>query len=281
MDTGNFRFLRNPKNANHSILLLEYSALHDPNKCQLIAKTVQFCGRLIDSDGVKFNPRNYEALTTMSEPTTVGSLMQLVHGANWMRSAIPKFSQLIKPLHDLLEGEYTLHKSRKKSRLATDASSTHWAGCLTQVDPEEIANGVLPPQEWKHSPVAFVSGSFKGASSRWSTPEQESFAIVESVTRLSHILAACTGFSLFTDHKNILYMLSPTRYNANVARHVVHKTQRWALRLSEFNFTVEHIAGEDNLWADILTRWAAPDYVDSGARRLSPLKVPLITEDLP
>ncbi len=84
-------------------------------------------------------------------------------------------------------------------------------------------------------PWSFISLDYSGTGS---------YAIVASVTRLSHILAACGEFSLFTDHKNILYMLSPTRFNANVARHMVHKTQRWALRLAEFNFTVEHIPGD-------------------------------------
>ncbi len=46
---------------------------------------------------------------------------------------------------------------------------------------------------------------------------------------------------MFTDHKNILHMLSPTRFNANIERHIVHKMWRLALRLAEFNFTVEHI----------------------------------------
>eukprot|EP00171_Calliarthron_tuberculosum_P007262 IDg7262t1 len=165
--------------------------------------------------------------------------------------------------------------------LFTDASSTHWAGVLTQVDPEEIKKGTKPPQEWNHSPVAFVSGSFRGASFRWSTPEQEAYAIIASVLRLSHILAACGEFSLFTDHKNILYMMSPTRFNSSVARHVVHKTQRWALRLAEFNFTIEHIPGRDNLWADVLTRWAARDNSEFPARRTAALRVPLITEDKP
>ncbi len=90
------------------------------------------------------------------------------------------------------------------------------------------------------------------------TPEQESYAIVASVTRLSHIIAACGEFSLFTDHENILYMLSPSRFNANVAQHIPHKTQRYALRLSEFNVTVIHIPGAFNTWADLLTRWEAP-----------------------
>ena len=29
-----------------------------------------------------------------------------------------------------------------------------------------------------------------------------------------------------------------------------------ALKLNEFRFVIEHIAGEDNVWADMLTRWA-------------------------
>ncbi len=90
------------------------------------------------------------------------------------------------------------------------------------------------------------------------TPEEESYAIVASVTRLSHILAGCENSLCSPDHKNILYMLSPTRFNANVTRHIVYKTQRWALRLSEFNFTMEHIPVAFNTWADLLTPWGAP-----------------------
>ncbi len=51
----------------------------------------------------------------MEAPATVGALMELVHGANWMRTAIPRFSELIEPLHNLLEAQYSLHNSRKKS----------------------------------------------------------------------------------------------------------------------------------------------------------------------
>ena len=200
-----------------------------------------------------------------------------------MRTAIPKLSQLVKLLHDLLEFQYTKHKTRKKSRVAnrpisewedkhndafsslitaiaeqvtltiphykkrlclfTDTFSTHWAGVLTQVEPKEVTKSKILPQNWNHSPISFVSGTFRGVSSLRSTPDQESYAIVASVTGLSHILAACGEFSRFSDHKNILYLLSPARFNANVARHVVHKTQRWALQLAEFNFTVEHIPG--------------------------------------
>lgn len=76
-------------------------------------------------------------------------------------------------------------------------------------------------------------------------------------------------------------MLSPSRFDTNTARHIVHKTQRWAIRLAEFNYSIEHIPGESNLWADMLTRWAAKGNSQYPARRTATLKVPLITEELP
>lgn len=62
---------------------------------------------------------------------------------------------------------------------------------------------------------------------------------------------------------------------------MVHKVQRWALRLAEFNYTIEHIPGESNVWADILTLCAAPGYEISPARRISAINVPILTEDKP
>ncbi len=178
----------------------------NPAKCQLVTNEVQFCGRTINKKGVKFNPRQYEALINMTAPTTVGGLMELVYGANWMRTAIPKFSQLIAPLQSLLESNYAKHNTRKKVRLInrpisawgdehqdafqtlitaikeqtilvtvdpnkrlclfTDASEPYWSGVLTQVSQREFKSG-KPPQDWEHHPVGFVSGSFKGSSSRW------------------------------------------------------------------------------------------------------------------
>lgn len=76
-------------------------------------------------------------------------------------------------------------------------------------------------------------------------------------------------------------MLSPTRFDKNVVCHIVHKTQLWALRLAEVHFTVEHIPGESNIWADIFSRWANADHDLCSARRIASLIVSLITNDIP
>lgn len=147
----------------------------------------------------------------------------------------------------------------KRLCLFTDASEPYWAGVLTQVPMEEFRSNRIP-QERSHVPIGLVSGSFKSSSFRWTVPEKDSYAIIASVIRLRHVLVTCGEFSIFTDRKNILYVMSPNRFQSNVARSVAHKVQRWAIKLSEFNFTVEHISGKSNIWADILMRWAEPDY---------------------
>lgn len=56
---------------------------------------------------------------------------------------------------------------------------------------------------------------------------------------------------------------------------------RLALRLAEFNYTVEHIPEESNLCADILTRWASPQNLLFPARRVSAFRGPTISEKRP
>lgn len=101
--------------------------------------------------------------------------------------------------------------------------------------------------------------------------------------RVDYSIGLCTGdmrkCSIFNDHKNILCMMSSTRFQANIARHIAHKLQRWAIRLSEFTFIVEHIPGEDKTWANILERWAVPRYSKFPERRLISLRFPLIIKD--
>jgi hypothetical protein len=65
------------------------------SKCVLFASTVRYCGRLITKDGVRFDPKNMEALETMHEPQNGVHLVQYVAAVKWMRSAIPNYSKRV------------------------------------------------------------------------------------------------------------------------------------------------------------------------------------------
>jgi hypothetical protein len=229
----------------------------------------------------------------MQRPTKSGDLLQFNCATNWMRSSIPNYSHTMAPLQELIERVYKSKGKRTRRavstyditdlwgdneeasfqtiqlqlanavRLAhpksghtlclfTDASDTHWSGILIQVPAGQMN---LPTEDQDHHPLAFQSGALKGASERWSTVEKEGYALVESLDRFDFLVAG-RELSIFTDHANLIYIFDPTGQNPGIQRHTASKLMRWALRLSGYRYTIEHLAGGRNLWADLLTRWA-------------------------
>ena len=116
----------------------------------------------------------------------------------------------------------------------------------------------LPFENQRHSALSFLGGQFKNAAERWSIIEKEAFAIVECCTRLEYLLLREQGFRLFADHRNLLFLFDPAYRPSEMKKYKEDKLERWALRLHAFPFTLEHITGEKNVWADMLSRWAAP-----------------------
>jgi hypothetical protein len=93
------------------------------------------------------------------------------------------------------------------------------------------------------------------------------------------LLNCPSGFSLFTDHNNLTYVFRPFRTSPVLSSHTASKLIRWALKLSAFRYTIAHVPGRDNLWPDLLTRWAAPAArARVSAVLLSPL-TPALDED--
>jgi hypothetical protein len=130
--------------------------------------------------------------------------------------------------------------------LHTDASDYGWGCYLFQKDREG--------KEW---PVHFLSQAFNDVQSRWSTAEKECYAIFQSMRKLEHLLQD-RKFILRTDHRNLLFL------NAQPSA----KVTRWKLAIQEFDFTIEHIPGKDNIVADHMSRLcAAPPHKEPNAQR--------------
>ena len=266
-------------------------------KCQFFKKEVVWCGRLISGDGIKYDPRNLSGLISMQPPTNGAELQQFVCASNWMRQCIPEFTRIIAPLHELLELVYKTANSRTKRRAArislsstnwgdmeqqsfddvknallhtcklahpdpkkalclfTDASDAHWSAFLTQIPTNQRSWDIA---EQHHQPLSFLSGSFTGSMANWSTPEKESYAIVAACGRLEPFLLRPEGFLLYTDHKNLTFIYNPRTVNTTIPRHLATKIERWAHALSAFNFEINHIPGDSNTWADLMSRWGGP-----------------------
>jgi RNase H-like domain found in reverse transcriptase len=120
----------------------------------------------------------------------------------------------------------------------TDASDRFYAGLVTQIHEEQLD---LSMEEKDHQPLALFSGEFKGAQLRWTVPEKEGFAIVDTVTKVDYLLLNHGEFSILSDHLNLTYIYNPLSADPTLARHIAHKLQRWALKMSVLFYRTEHV----------------------------------------
>jgi hypothetical protein len=75
------------------------------------------------------------------------------------------------------------------------------------------------------------------------------------VTKVDYLLLSHDDFSILNDHLNLTYNDNPLSVDPTLARHVVHKLQRWALKMSVFSYSMEHVMGELNYRTDPMKRW--------------------------
>ncbi len=84
--------------------------------------------------------------------------------------------------------------------------------------------------------------------------EKEAYAIVETLRRGDYLLHRPGGFDLYTDHANLKFIFNPASINTAVPKYTVAKLDRWALLLMGYDYRIRNIAGDDNVWADLLSR---------------------------
>ncbi|OWZ20110.1 LOW QUALITY PROTEIN: hypothetical protein PHMEG_0005519 [Phytophthora megakarya] len=241
---------------------------------------VKWCGKIIDANGVRHDPTRIEALRAIPYPSSAGGLQQFLCAVNWMRESLINYARQVSPLRRKLDE--ALAKTRRTKRAAagisielsgdenatfdnvkkmlesaatlafpddsattcllTDASDVAWALIVTQVKGYNL----------KHQLVECLSWSFTGSQLNWTVIEKEVFPIALACDKLDYLLRP-QGFRLFCDHRNLIHVFAPDEH---VKKHVKGKLLRWALKLMNYNYVIEHIAGPQNVWADMISRWA-------------------------
>ena len=223
------------------------------------ASSLEILGYQLNDIGITLSMEKKQGLLDMQRPTSQTNLRSFNGLANYFRPFIDNFANIIKPLTAAsgkelqewtaeMDGAFTAVKLAVQALemlyyiddeqplfLRTDASNIGAGGILFQrfIDGDVV----------EEKPIAFVSKAFNDTEKNWSTIEQEGFAIFHCVMKLDHYLKG-RFFTIETDHRNLVYM----------ANSLTPKVIRWRLRLLEFDFDVEHIAGEDNVVADALSR---------------------------
>jgi hypothetical protein len=243
-------------------------------KSTLIAPEAQWCGRIINAEGVKYHPRNYEAITKMDYPRTAGELNQLLTGMGWMQKCLPRFNEIKAPLKELMETVYEkCTGGNRKKKLYDKVDIRHmwtlkhkqsWDECKILLQNEMQNTHIIPGaklclmsdasdrfwnvlltqvENWQegkdvteqdHRPVCTMSGEFTKSELNWSTIEKESYPIVQALMEWRYHLQNPNGFKVYCDHSNIVALFKPESIKPALGRASTEKIYRWLHLIAHF-----------------------------------------------
>ena len=242
------------------------------SKCEFLRAKVKFLGRIISSEGMNPDPSHIQGIMDIQPPRTWKQLFSLSGRLMWMRQfAATKLFEPVKStsFSALMEPIFNLYRARKNSktkfvwteeanealnRVKTRLTSPPFISfpdpklvyTLTTDASNEACGAVLMQiQNGKFRIISTASKTFSPTQRRWSTTEREAFGIVWAVEKYETFLMD-KPFVIFTDHKSLCYIDRKQFSNPKIAN--------WQSKLARYRFSVQYLAGSQNVLADWLSR---------------------------
>lgn len=248
--------LRNLENVFERLRM--YNLKLNPEKCDFFKSEVTYLGHKISDKGITPDDAKFSIIEKYPAPQNADEVRRFVAFCNYYRKFIQNFALIARPLNKLLrkdvkflwtsECQESFENLKKKLlspqilqfpdfskdfTLTTDASSFACGAVLSQNH-----NG-------KDLPIAFASRTFTKGEENKAVIEKELAAIHWSINYFKSYLYG-RKFKIRTDHRPLVYLFG--------MKNPTSKLTRIRLDLEEFDFTIEYMAGKENIVADALSR---------------------------
>ena len=210
-----------------------------------------------------------EQIDAMPFPTNVKQMRSFIGSTVYYSNFIPHYSTVMAPLVDMTTDKFTswndeavMTTKREAFQAYKDALASamflaypdYSLPWTLRTDASQYGVGAvlfqtrtLPDGTLVHEPLYFVSAKFSSEATRWSTIEQECYAIYYALRTLEYYLWG-KPVVIETDHNNLQYM----------EMSAVPKIVRWRIYIQSFMTMIKHIPGKLNQTADYLSRMFAP-----------------------
>ncbi|XP_075750727.1 uncharacterized protein LOC142817568 [Rhipicephalus microplus] len=246
--------------------LRDYGVKLHPSKCKIRKKEVEYLGHRICADGLLPKTENIEAVSGMFRPTCVAELRSFIGFVTYYHAFLGNLSTVLAPLYELLKKNARWQwGARQEAAFEATKRLVKGAKFLTHYDPQKPLmletnassygiGAVLYHRVYGEAkPVGFRSRTLTAAERNYAQIEREALAVVYGVTKFREYLLGNT-FTLITDHKTLLRLLSPDKPVPALA---AARIQRWSLLYSGYTYTIEYKAGKTLPVADALSRLPA------------------------
>ena len=251
------------------------------SKCVLFATETEYLGHVIGRDGLKMDPKKISAVSKIDGKSidTLERVRSFLGLCSYYRRFIPKFSQIAAPLTDLTKkGVDVLNLSQtdkcqdaiEKLKLAitsepvlatprfdrqfvvkTDGAQTEGIGGVLGQEDDDAHERV----------IAYYGRRLQDAERNYTITEIELLAALESIRNWRPYLWG-RHFKLVVDHAALKWLHS---MRDTIEGGPASRLMRWVLKLSEYDFEVEHKAGAKHCDADGISRLVAAVFAHRAA----------------
>jgi hypothetical protein len=221
--------------------LNKHNVLVKPSKCKWGMTEIEFLGHIITKETRRLTPGRGKKVLDLPPPKNPKEVRTFLGLVNAFQDYIPDFAIQQKIFSVMTSGSKPFEWGEKqqigfqtiKKAVAEAADRYHVTyqhPLAIQVDAsDEGVGGVL--LQYIHpdrdpQPILYMSQAFSDTAKRWSTIEQEAYAIFFCIMKCEDILLGYP-FTIMTDHHNLVYIYKAT----------APKIIRWRLRLQHSTST--------------------------------------------
>ncbi|XP_055681849.1 uncharacterized protein LOC129789226 [Lutzomyia longipalpis] len=230
------------------------------DKSKFCVPELRYLGFVVNEEGIKIEPDKIEAIQNYPKPSTVKEVRQLLGMCGWNRRFIKDYAKIMAPISNLLKGKpnrivWTSEAERafeeikralgsapilrnpkydRVFHVCTDASDVGIGAQLTQRDD----NG----DEYT---VTYISQKLSETQKKWSIGERECLSVIVALNKWRHYLEG-SKVVVVTDSEALKWLLKQGDAKGRIGR--------WALQIQQFDFSVVHRSGCNNIIPDALSR---------------------------
>lgn len=271
----------------------------DIGKCEFEVYRTKYLGYIIETGkGISMDPEKVKAIAEWEAPRTVKGVRGFLGFANFYRTFIRDYSEVVMPLVRLTKKD-TAFKWDDSANAAFEKLKTMFttAPVLAQFDPDRttvleadssgyVTGDVLSQYDDDGTlrPCAYFSQKSSPAECNYEIHDKEMLAVIKCLNQWDSELRSVREFEVITDHKNLEYFMKPRQLGE---RHV-----RWRMILERYNLRFHYRPGKLNVLADALSRREQDLPSDATDERLQsryfqflqtegPTIAPVLADDVP